>query len=97
MAYYDRGLTYYDPKDFDRAIAIPTPPSVSIRRTRSAYYNRGLAQYGRDDFDRAIADFSAAIEAERQDTQPLAMTGNGYGKRDYDKAIAADLDQAVKT
>jgi tetratricopeptide (TPR) repeat protein len=88
-AYNNRGIAYYDKKDYDRAIAdyneaIGLSPSFA-----GAYANRGLAYSRKEDYDRAIADYDVAIRLSP--TFALAYANRGiayYGKKDYDRAIA---------
>ena len=57
-------LTYYDQREYDRAVADFDQAIRLDPKDAFAYYNRGIAQYGRLDFDRAIADFDQAIKLD---------------------------------
>ena len=76
LAYYDRGLTYYEQRDYDRAVADFDTALKIDPKDAFAYYNRGIAQYGRHDFDRAIADFSQAIKLDGKIALAFHNRGN---------------------
>jgi tetratricopeptide (TPR) repeat protein len=95
-AYYDRGLAYYDKKDYDRAIAEYTQAIKLDPNYATAYTNRGCVYGGKGDYDRAIADFTQAIKLDPNDAH--AYTNRGivyYYKKDYDRAIT-EYTQAIR-
>ncbi len=62
MAYYGRGLSYYNKKDYDRAIAdynlaIKLDPNYTL-----AYYGRGFVYKSKGKKDKAIEDFNKFIQ-----------------------------------
>ena len=71
--YYNRGIAYYEKREYDKAIA---EFSEVIKRNPNhvdAYYNRGNAYWDKVDFDEAIADFSMAVKLE-----PEYAEAHGY-------------------
>jgi tetratricopeptide (TPR) repeat protein len=102
-AYYNRGIAYYDIKDYNKAIndyskAIELNPDDA-----KTYFYRGNA-YGRiEDYDKAINDFSKAIELNPDYAEAYNNRGNAYNKiknynkaiNDYSKAIELNPDLAV--
>ena len=96
LAYYNRGRSYSDKGDYDRAIAdydraIELQPSYVI-----AYNNRGAAYGSKGDYDRAIADYDKAIQL--QPDYAVAYNNRGwvyFKKGQYDRAIA-DADRAIQ-
>ena len=63
-AHNNRGNTYLDRGDFDRALADFNAAIRLMPNDRLPYNNRGLVYYHKGDFKRAIADFSAAIKLD---------------------------------
>lgn len=61
-AYIDRGRTYIQQDDYDRAIADFTKAIQLDPESASAYNHRGVAYASKLDFDSAIADFDKAIQ-----------------------------------
>src|SRR6185503_12769589 len=61
VAYYNRGLAYYDKGDDDRAIADYNEAIRLDPKYAQALFNRGNAYYQKGDDDRAIADYNEAI------------------------------------
>ena len=61
-AYIDRGRTYIQQEDNDRAIADFTKAIELDPEGASAYNHRGVAYANKLDFDSAIADFDKAIQ-----------------------------------
>ena len=62
MAYYDRGLIYYNRKQFDEAIGDVDRAILFDPEYLEAYNNRGLAYRGKGNNDKAISDFSEALK-----------------------------------
>lgn len=96
VAYYNRGIIYYDKGDYDQAIsdynqAITLDPKYAV-----AYHNRGLTYKNKGDYDKAISDYDQAIRLDPQDTNAYNSRGVAYKiKGNYDQAIS-DYNQAIK-
>jgi tetratricopeptide (TPR) repeat protein len=96
-AYFNRGMEYYTPGDYDRAIADFSDAIKLVPRERSYYVLRGGAYFRKGDHDRAIADYSEAIRVDgRDDYGTYDARGDAYlRKGDYDSAIA-DYSEAIR-
>jgi tetratricopeptide (TPR) repeat protein len=96
VAYYSRGLAYYDKGDDDRAIAefneaIPLDP-----KSAQAYSSRGLAYDHKGDLGHADPDYNEAIRLDPKYGQAYFNRGNAhYQKGDDDRAIA-DYSEAIR-
>jgi len=94
--YFNRGVAYFDKKDYDRAVVDFTQAIRLNPNDAFAYSYRGRAYAGKRDYDRAIADCTEAIRLDQN--LATAYSGRGYAyerKRNYDRAIA-DLTQAIR-
>ena len=91
----NRGLTYGEKGDYDRAIkdfnmAIDLNPHYAY-----AYNNRGAAYRSKGNFDRAIEDCSKAIKLKSNYAEPYSNRGAAYREKgEIDRAIA-DYDKAI--
>ena len=96
-AYNNRGWSYSDKGDHDRAIAdfdeaIRLDPKLAI-----AFVNRGWSYERKGDYDRAIADYDEAIRLDPN--YSLAHNNRGWArnlKGEYDQAIV-DFGEAIRT
>jgi len=91
-----KGITYFDNKDYDRAMieyseAIRLNPNLA-----QAYYNRGQVYFLKGDWDRAIAEYTQAIRADPDYAKAYNNRGAAYAnKEDYDRAIA-DWEEVLR-
>jgi tetratricopeptide (TPR) repeat protein len=93
--YYNRGVTWYDMTEYDRAIedydqAIRLNPSFM-----QAVFNRGNAYDAKGQYDHAIEDYDRAISLDPSYSK--AFNNRGYvwdEKRDFDRAIE-DYGRAI--
>jgi tetratricopeptide (TPR) repeat protein len=96
LAYYNRGLAFYEKKDYDHAItefneAIRLDPNFS-----DAYNNRGHIYERKKQYDRAIADFNEAIRLDQNNAMAYNNRGDIYShKKQYDSAIA-DFTESIR-
>jgi tetratricopeptide (TPR) repeat protein/tRNA A-37 threonylcarbamoyl transferase component Bud32 len=92
----NRGFTWNEKKDYDRAIrdfdeAIRLEPNFA-----AAYNNRGLSWKEKKDLDRAMRDYDEAIRLDP--TLVPTFYNRGYiwlEKKEYERAIR-DLDEAIR-
>jgi tetratricopeptide (TPR) repeat protein len=94
--HYDKGVVFYERKDYDTAILEFNETIRIDPNYRNAYLYRGNAYYNKKDYDKAFADYIQVIRIDPN--YALAYLGRGnayYVKKDYDKAIA-DYDQAIQ-
>jgi tetratricopeptide (TPR) repeat protein len=68
LAYYGRGVAYYNKKDYDRAIADFTQAIHLKPNDAEAYSLRGISYYNKKDYNLAIADFEAALRLDPNNT-----------------------------
>src|SRR3984893_8591705 len=95
FAFNNRGLAYYDKRDFERAIASYTEAISVDPKFAPGYNNRALAHKARGDLDHAIADYSEALRLDPNNASTLRSRGIVYStKQDYERAIA-DYAEAI--
>lgn len=82
LAYFGRGLTYFDKGEFDRSIPDFTKAIGLEPRSPMQYYYRGLAHRSKGDNVRAVGDLTKAI-----DLAPALMP-HMLAKMHYERAIA---------
>jgi len=94
--YVWRGNTYYNKKEYDKAIAdydevIKINPNSEI-----AFLNRGLAWVANKEYNKAIADFDKVIEINPHSARAYFNRASVLRVlNDYDKAIV-DYDRAIE-
>jgi tetratricopeptide (TPR) repeat protein len=96
VAFNNRGRTYSDKRDYDRAIRDYDEAIRLDRNNVAAYLNRGSAYNSKRDHDGAIRDYAEAIRL--QPGNVTALNGRGFAykqKGDLDRAIH-DLDEAIR-
>ena len=79
--YFNRGVTWYEMGDHDRAIqdynkAVKFNPNFD-----QAFFNRGNAYDEKGQFERAIKDYNRAIELKPDYTKAFNNRGISYAKR----------------
>jgi tetratricopeptide (TPR) repeat protein len=94
---FDRGVNYYDQKDYETAIKEFTEAINRYGAYADAYLYRGTAYHNKEDYDKAIADYSRVIRLEPNNAHLYFLRGDiyYYQKKDYDKAIA-DYSQVIR-
>jgi tetratricopeptide (TPR) repeat protein len=99
QAAYNRGLAYYNNKDYNKAISDYTE-AIRLKRDYAFYYNdRGKAYNGKKDYDKAISDYTEAIRLDPNNTFYYDNRGDAYqsqGKPDKAKADFAKANQLKK-
>jgi tetratricopeptide (TPR) repeat protein len=93
--YNNRGLVYYNKKDYNKAIsdfteAIRINPSYFF-----AYYDRGLSYDHIREYDKAISDYTEAIRLKEDADAYCARGWAFYEQREYTKAIN-DYNEAIR-
>ncbi len=93
--YFNRGNTYHNKGNFDRAINEYTKAIELKLDYTEAYYNRGNAYHRKGNFDRAIDEYTKAIELKLDYANAYNNRGVAYyNKGDYEKAIV-DFNRAI--
>lgn len=95
-AYINRGNTYYDKGEYDRAIENCDKAIELNPKDPDAYNNRGITYDNKGEYDHAIEDYDKAIELDPKDPEAYINRGNAYyNKGEYDCAIE-DCDKAIE-
>ncbi len=88
-AYYNRGLSYHQKGDADRALADYTKAIALNPKHANAYYARGNIYREKGDADRAIADYGQSIRLNPSNANVYFNRALAYRKKgDNDGAIA---------
>jgi len=90
-AYIDRGRTYLQQDDNERAIADFTKAIELDPEGASAYNHRGVAYAGKLDFDSAIADFDKAIEFDAALRNAHSNRGVAFSAKGDEARARADF------
>jgi lipoprotein NlpI len=96
VAYYNRGLAYYDKGDDDRAIAEYNEAIRLDPKFAYAYSSRGLAYDHKGDLERASPDYDEAIRLDPKYAQALFNRGNAYYQKGDDDRAIADYNEAIR-
>jgi tetratricopeptide (TPR) repeat protein len=95
-AYIDRGVTWAQKGDWDRASADFTKAIEVNPSNAMAYVYRGGAWIEKSNLDRAIADYTKALELDPGNVWAYISRADAWHKKgDYDRAIA-DCNKAIK-
>jgi regulator of sirC expression with transglutaminase-like and TPR domain len=96
VAYNNRGNTYNEKGEHDRAIANHNKAIELNPKEGEGYSNRGVAYNNKGEHDRAIVDHNKAIELNPKGAISYNNRGVAYSsKGEYDRAIA-DYDKALE-
>jgi len=90
-AYLDRGRTYLQQDDNDRAIADFTKAIELDPEGASAYNHRGVAYTSKLDFDRAIADFDKALQFDPVLRNAHSNRGVAFSRKGDEASARADF------
>jgi tetratricopeptide (TPR) repeat protein len=95
VEYYNRGESYRNKGDHDRAIADYTEAIRLDPQFAIAYNNRGVSYNGgKKDYDRAIADYTEAIRLNPQYALAYNNRGNAYQAKGNQARADADFAEA---
>src|ERR1043166_1245045 len=76
--FQDRGLAYYDKRDYDHAIADYDQAIKLDPKNANALRFRALAYYRKQDYLHAIADFDEAIRIDPGNAEVFYQRGTAY-------------------
>ena len=96
VAYYSRGLAYYDKGDDDRAIAEYNEAIRLDPQLAQAYSSRGLAYDHKGDLGRAEPDYNEAIRLDPKYAQAYFNRGNAYYQKGEDDRAITDYSEAIR-
>lgn len=96
IAYFYRGLAYYNLKNYDQAIKDYSKAIELDSDYAWAYSNRGLVYYDLQNYEQAISDYDKALELNPIYIDAYNNRGNAYlVLRNYSRAIS-DYTEAIK-
>ena len=88
-AYYMRGYTYDEKRDYDRAIADYTEAIRLNPMNAAVYLNRGASYEAKGEYDRSIADYTEALRLNPLNAAAYCSRGANYSEiGEHDQAIA---------
>jgi tetratricopeptide (TPR) repeat protein len=94
-AFYDnRGLEFYQRKDYDKAISDYSEAIRLSPNDATAYNRRGVAYYDTNDYDKSISDYSEAIRLDPNYGQAYDNRGITYRRQGKDAQAQADFYKA---
>lgn len=94
--YLERGLAWYDRKEYDKAIQDYCESIRLDPRDPNTYRDRGVAWSEKGDYDKAIADYTEAIRLNPRYQLAFENRGRAWAvKQQYEKALA-DYDEAIR-
>ncbi|MFQ5794128.1 MAG: HEAT repeat domain-containing protein [Candidatus Bipolaricaulia bacterium] len=94
--FYNRGVTYLNQGEYERAISSFNQAIELIPRYTEAHVSRGSAYLLKGEYDRAISDFDKAIGLEPGTAEAYLGRGLAYSKQgEYGRAIA-DYTQTIE-
>jgi lipoprotein NlpI len=96
VAYYSRGLAYYDKGDDDRAIAEFNEAIRLDPKFAYAYSSRGLAYDHKGDLGHADPDYNEAIRLDPKYAQAYFSRGSAYYQKGDDDRAIADYSEAIR-
>jgi tetratricopeptide (TPR) repeat protein len=97
VGYYNRGISYYGMKQWDKAIADYTKAIELDPQYTDAYYNRGVSWDNAGEWEKAIADYSKAIELDPGYSKAYDNRGVICGKIGKLDMAIADCSKAIET
>ena len=95
-SHFERGNTYYDEGDYDKAIA---EHDIAIRLdpgNAMAFCNRGAAYAKKSDYDSALSDLNEALRLNPKSERALYVRAVVFSQKGNSEAALADLEQLSK-
>jgi tetratricopeptide (TPR) repeat protein len=95
ITYYNRGITYVDQNDYNRAIEDYTQAINNYSNFIEAYFERGLAYINIKNYNAAITDYNRTIEIDHRWAEAYFNRGLAFiNIKDYNAAIS-DFSQVI--
>jgi tetratricopeptide (TPR) repeat protein len=95
IAYYNRGNSYFNTGNIDKAIADYTASIEINSNYPNAFFNRGNAYSNEGDLDKAIADYSEVVRLDPSYAFAFFNRGNAYFKKDQIDLAIDDYDSTI--
>jgi tetratricopeptide (TPR) repeat protein len=96
VAFYNRGVSYFDKNMLDQAIADYTQAIRLRPDDSSAYYNRGIAYRHQGNVDQAISDYTEAIAIKPDDAHAYYNRAALYDSRGQRDLAISDYRQSLR-
>ena len=95
-AFYNRGTTYRDLKDYPAALADYARAIELNPQDAAAFYNRGNTYAALKEYERALADFARALELDPKDDSPVYNTACAYALQGEVAEACYWLEKAIQ-
>ncbi len=95
-SFMNRGLSYLDNEDYDKAIKDFTQIVDDKKYKWLAHYNRGVVYMKKNEYNLALADYNKSIEGNKSDCSSYLNRGFIYYERQKYQMAIEDISKAIK-
>ena len=96
ITYYNRGCTYIERGDYDKAIADFHKSVLLDPKNADTYFYRGRAYYKKGEYDAATGNFDMSLELDPGNADTYFYRGRAYYKKGKYWAAIEDLERVIR-